>query len=73
LARSAAFGGGQITEETWEDLEALLVQADVGVETTMALVDRLREQVARGKARTTQELEDLLKQELLACWAARRP
>jgi fused signal recognition particle receptor len=57
--------GGQITEETWEDLEALLVQADVGVNTTIEVVDRLREQVAQGKARNTQDLQDLLKAELL--------
>jgi fused signal recognition particle receptor len=63
---SSLLGGGEITEETWEDLEALLVQADVGVQTTVALVDRLRELVAKGKARNTQELENLLKQELLA-------
>jgi fused signal recognition particle receptor len=62
---SGLLGGGQITEETWEDLEALLVQADVGVSTTMVLVDRLREQVARGKASNANELEELLKQELL--------
>jgi fused signal recognition particle receptor len=61
---SGLLGGGQITEETWEDLEALLVQADVGVSTTMILVDRLREQVARGKAGTADQLEELLKQEL---------
>ena len=59
-------GGGEITEDTWEDLEALLVQADVGVNTTVALVDRLREQVSRGNARNAQALEDLLKAELLA-------
>jgi fused signal recognition particle receptor len=59
-------GGGEITEETWEDLEALLVQADVGVNTTMMLVDSLRGQVARGKVRDTQALQDLLKRELLA-------
>jgi fused signal recognition particle receptor len=58
-------GSGEITEETWEDLEALLVQADVGVSTTLMLVDSLREQVDRGKARNTQALEELLKQELL--------
>ncbi|MEJ2208589.1 MAG: signal recognition particle-docking protein FtsY [Anaerolineae bacterium] len=62
---SGLLGGGQITEETWEDLEALLVQADVGVNTTMVLVDNLREQVARGQARNTNELEELLKEELL--------
>jgi len=63
---SGLLGGGQITEETWEDLEALLVQADVGVNTTITLVDRLREKVAKGQARNTEDLEDLLKQELLA-------
>jgi fused signal recognition particle receptor len=58
--------GGEITEETWEDLEALLVQADVGVSTTMTLVDHLREQVDRGKARNAEQLQGLLKEELLA-------
>jgi fused signal recognition particle receptor len=63
---SGLLGADEITEETWEDLESLLVQADVGVNTTITLVDRLREQVAKGKARDTQALEDLLKAELLA-------
>ncbi|MEJ2732125.1 MAG: signal recognition particle-docking protein FtsY [Anaerolineae bacterium] len=62
---SGLLGGGEITEDTWEDLEALLVQADVGVNTTVALVDRLREQVDRGNARNTEALEDSLKTELL--------
>ena len=60
------FGDDAITDETWEDLEALLVQADVGVNTTMTIVDSLRDQVARGKARSAQDLQDLLKKELLA-------
>jgi fused signal recognition particle receptor len=63
---SGLLGGGAITEETWEDLEALLVQADVGVNTTVALVDRLRQQVDKGKVRDAQALENLLKAELLA-------
>jgi hypothetical protein len=29
------FGGGEITDETWEDVEALLLQADMGVPTTL--------------------------------------
>ncbi|HFD39349.1 MAG TPA: signal recognition particle-docking protein FtsY, partial [Anaerolineae bacterium] len=49
--------GGEITEETWEDLEALLVQADVGVQTTMVLVDNLREQVAKGKVHNAEQLQ----------------
>jgi fused signal recognition particle receptor len=58
--------GDQITEETWEELEALLVQADVGVGTTMTLVDNLRDRVARGKVRTARDLQDALKEELLS-------
>jgi len=63
---SGLLTGGDITEETWEDLEALLIQADLGVNTTLQLVDSLREQVAKGKARSTEDLQDLLKKELLA-------
>jgi fused signal recognition particle receptor len=62
---SSLLAGGAITEETWEDLEALLVQADVGVDTTMMLVDRLRDEVAKGKVHDSGALEELLKQELL--------
>ena len=57
---------GDITEETWEDLEALLIQADLGVNTTLALVDSLREAVAKGKVHNTDDLQELLKKELLA-------
>jgi fused signal recognition particle receptor len=39
------FGAGDITDETWEDLEALLIQADVGVDTTLNLVEQLRVRV----------------------------
>ena len=59
-------GGGKLTEETWEELEALLVQADVGVSTTIALVDKLRDQAAKGKVKNSQQVEELLKLELRA-------
>jgi fused signal recognition particle receptor len=62
----AALGAGDITDETWEDLEALLIQADVGMPTTMMLVDRLRDRVrAEGLIRADQLL-DALKSELRA-------
>lgn len=71
--RSSFFGqitgllvGGDITDDTWEEVEALLVQADVGVSTTMTLVDSLRDEVARGSVRNAKELQDLLREELLA-------
>ena len=39
------FGGSQIDEEFWDDLEALLIQADVGVETTTELLEKVRDRV----------------------------
>lgn len=35
-------GASDVNDETWDDLEALLIQADVGVETTLDVVARLR-------------------------------
>ena len=36
------FGGSEIDDELWDDLEALLIQADVGVETTTDLIETVR-------------------------------
>ena len=57
-------GTGDITEETWEDLEALLVQADVGVPTTLAVVESLRERVKKDGLYKAEQLTEALKQEL---------
>ena len=56
--------GGEITKDTWEDLEALLIQADVGVETTVDLVERLRERVDRERVRHPDQMRNLLGEEL---------
>ena len=58
--------GDRITDETWEELEMLLIQADVGVNTTMKIVDELREMVADGLAKTPDQVEKLLKEQLVA-------
>lgn len=57
---------GDITEETWEELEALLIQADVGANTTIELVDGLRERVAREHIHHAHEMQALLKQQLVS-------
>jgi len=59
-------GMGEITEETWEDLEALLIQADMGVPTTLDLIDAMRERVNRGGLRTTDQLILAMKEEMKA-------
>ncbi|HUG16925.1 MAG TPA: signal recognition particle-docking protein FtsY [Thermomicrobiales bacterium] len=44
---TALFDRGAIDEELYEDLESLLIQADLGVDTTLELVEALREDVRR--------------------------
>jgi fused signal recognition particle receptor len=59
-------GMGEITEETWEDLEALLIQADVGVATTIELVSGMRERVEKEGLYQTDQLVNVLKEEMKA-------
>ena len=40
----------RLSEDTWDDLEMLLIQADVGVKTTTELVQALRDEVDRSGA-----------------------
>ncbi len=42
-----ALGATDIDDDTWDEVEALLVQADVGVATTMQLIDTMRSRVRR--------------------------
>jgi fused signal recognition particle receptor len=58
------FGGGEIDEELWEDLEALLIQADVGVETAMELIETVRERVSREGITRPEEAKAILKEEM---------
>jgi fused signal recognition particle receptor len=59
-------GAGDITDETWEDLEAILIQGDVGVKTALKLVERLRERVREEGIFRTSDLQRVLKEEILA-------
>jgi len=63
---AGVLGAGDITDETWEDLEALLIQADVGVPTTVYLVDALRERVRRDGLYRADQLLAALRSELRA-------
>ena len=54
------FRGSDLDEEVWEELEEILISADVGVESTMELVDRLREE----RPSTADEAFGILKREM---------
>ncbi|MFN2188763.1 MAG: signal recognition particle-docking protein FtsY [Candidatus Promineifilaceae bacterium] len=57
-------GMGEIDEETWEDLEALLIQADLGVETATDIIETLQRQVEKEGLHSSDQLLQALKDEL---------
>jgi len=57
-------GAGDIDAETWEDLEALLIQGDVGVGTSLALIEQLRKRVSAEGIYRTDGLQEVLHEEL---------
>ncbi|KAA3662896.1 MAG: signal recognition particle-docking protein FtsY [Chloroflexi bacterium] len=63
---AGVLGAGDIDEETWEDLEALLVQADVGVPTTLDIVEKLQGRVRKEGLLKADQLVNALKEELRA-------
>ena len=65
LARIVA-GKSQVDENILDDLEEVLITSDVGVETTLRIIDRIEERVARDKYINTNELNSILREEITA-------
>jgi len=59
-------GTGDITDATWDELEELLIRGDVGVETSAALVQRLRKRASEEGIVKATKLLEVLEQEVLA-------
>lgn len=62
---TSLFEVDEITEDIWEDLETLLIQADVGVDTTVAVLDRLKERVRVDRLRKPNDVYQALQDELV--------
>ena len=60
----AVAGRSSIDDEVLDNLEEILVTSDVGVETTLRIVDRIQERVKRDKYVGTDELNELLREEI---------
>ncbi len=60
------FGASTVNDELWDDLEALLIQADVGVETTLSLVETVKDRVAREGIVKAHDAQRILKDEMVA-------
>ncbi|MFG1795496.1 signal recognition particle-docking protein FtsY [Nocardia sp. NPDC049149] len=58
-------GGGDLDDESWEEVEDTLVLADLGTASTAAVVARLREEMASRSARTTDAAREVLRDVLI--------
>jgi fused signal recognition particle receptor len=54
-----------ITDEMWDELEELLIQGDVGVETTLYLVNRTKDRCNRNNITQANEAKEMLKAEMV--------
>ena len=60
----AVIGKSIVDEEVLDQLEEVLITSDVGVETTIKIIDRIEARVARDKYLNAQELDKILKEEI---------
>ncbi len=57
--------GAQIDDETWEDIEAILIQADMGVNTAQKVVEQLQQRAAREGMRSPEQVQKALREILM--------
>lgn len=58
-------GGGDLDEESWEEVEDTLILADIGTAVTTVIVERLREEMAARSVRTADEARAVLRDVLM--------
>ena len=68
LTRAVA-GKSKIDDDVLDNLEEVLITSDVGVETTLKIIHRIEERVARDKYISTTELNTILREEIMALMA----
>lgn len=65
IARAVA-GKSKVDDEVLDNLEEVLITSDVGVETTLNIIKRIETRVAKDKYVNTQELNNILREEIAA-------
>jgi fused signal recognition particle receptor len=65
LSRAVA-GKSRVDDEVLDNLEEVLVSSDVGVTTTLSIIERIEARVAKDKYLNTSELNTILKEEIVA-------
>ena len=67
--KKAVAGKSKVDEEVLDELEEVLITSDVGVPTTIKIIERIEERVARDKYVSTSELNTILREEIAALLA----
>jgi len=62
----AVIGKTKVDDEVLDNLEEVLITSDVGVDTTLKIIERIENRVARDKYLSTEELNNILKEEIAA-------
>ena len=62
----AVAGKSEVDADTLDNLEEALVEADIGIDTTVKIIERLEKRIAKDKYVNTTELNDILKEEIAA-------
>jgi fused signal recognition particle receptor len=65
----ALVGKSTVDDEVLDQLEEILVGSDVGIETTLKIIERIQQRVARDKYLNAAELDSILKDEIAALLA----
>lgn len=65
----AVVGKSRVDEEVLDELEEILITADVGVDTTLHIIERIEARVARDKYLNAEELNTILREEVTALLA----
>jgi fused signal recognition particle receptor len=65
----AVFGKSEVDDEVLDQLEEILVGSDVGIATTVKIVERIQQRVARDKYVGTAQLDAILREEIAALLA----
>ena len=68
LARAVA-GKSTVDDDILDNLEEILITSDVGVETTLRIIERIEQRVARDKYLSTSELKNILREEIVSLLA----
>lgn len=68
ISRAVA-GKSKVDDDVLDDLEEVLITSDVGIDTTLKIIDRIQQRVARDKYVSTSELNGILREEIAALLA----